>query len=144
MIASILIIVFSLILLIYWFRYTCILLLKDKPEHLDAAAVLKVSGYRIVQQSLETEPKLEKLHLVLKRDFEVLTYLTQHASGMELSPMEHKLLLIDYKLMQWQYRLTKSLLPGSARRALGEMASVTDAIASRIAIRSAVKTQAAS
>ncbi len=137
MIASILIIVFSLVLLIYWFRYTCILMLKDRPEHLDASAVLKVSGYRTVQQNLATEPTLEKLHLALKRDFEVVTYLIEHASGMELSTMEHRLLLIDYKLMQWQYRLTKSLFPSRARRALGEMASVTDALASRVAVRSA-------
>jgi hypothetical protein len=143
MIASILIIVFAFVLLIYWFRYTCILMLKDKP-YSDSVEAVQVSGYRLVQQNLNTEPRIEKLQLALKRDFEVLNYIVEHASGMELSSLEHRLLLLDYKLMQWQYRLTKSLFPGFARRALGEMASVTEALARRVANRSSVKSQAAS
>ncbi len=144
MIASILIIVFAFVLLIYWFRYTCILMLKDKPEYSDSVESVQVSGYKIVQQNLRTEPRLEKLELALKRDFEVLNYIVEHASGMELSSLEHRLLLLDYKLMQWQYRLTKSLFPEFARHALGEMASVTDVLARRVANRASVKSQAAS
>jgi hypothetical protein len=144
MIASILIIVFAFVLLIYWFRYTCILMLKERPEYLDTVEAVQVNGYKIVQRDLNTEPRLEKLHLALKRDFELLNYIVEHASGMELSSLEHRLLLLDYRLMQWQYRLTKSLFPGCARRALGEMASVTDVLARRVASRSSVRSQAAS
>jgi hypothetical protein len=144
MIASILILVFALVLLIYWFRYTCILILKDRPELSDAVAPANVSGYKIVQRDLVTEPRLEELELALKRDFELLNYILEHASGMELSSLEHRLLLLDYKLMKWQFRLTKSLFPGCARRALGEMASVTDVLARRVASGSSAKSQAAS
>jgi hypothetical protein len=144
MIASILIIVFAFVLLIYWFRYTCILMLKDRPKYSDTVEAVTLSGYKLVHQTLATEPRIEKLHQALRHDFELLNYIVEHASGVELSSLEHRLLLLDYKLMQWQYRLTKSFFPGSARRALSEMASITDVLARRVANRASVESQAAS
>ena len=42
------------------------------------------------------------------------------------------MLVLDYKVMQGWYRLTKSAAPRQARRALGEMADVLSVLVGRI------------
>jgi hypothetical protein len=81
-----------------------------------------------VRERLEGAAELDPLHNSLRRDYELMMYLVKHASGMELSSIEDRLLVWDYKLMQWRYRLTRTLFPGQARRALSEMASVLDVL----------------
>src|SRR5271157_5484344 len=122
MFASLLIIGFSLILLVYWFRYSCVLLLRNSAEL--AAAPDPRFSFVEVQQRLSGVEDLDPLQRSLRRDYDVLIYLIKHASGLGLESIKDRLLVVDYKLMQWQYRVTKSLFPSQARRALSEMASV--------------------
>jgi hypothetical protein len=122
MIASILIIGFSLVLLVYWFRYSCLLLLRN------TVPATNVADQRFcvarVQEQLEAGEDLDALHAMLTRDYRLLTYLLQHAAGLSLPTLEDRLLVFDYKIMQWYYRATKAAAPNQARRALSEMASV--------------------
>ena len=67
MVASILITVVSLILLSYWFRYSCLLLLRSQA-----------------QQPSQAPPQgdLDPLRQAVERDYRLLTYLCRHAAGL--------------------------------------------------------------
>jgi hypothetical protein len=125
MLASILIIGFSLVLLMYWFRYSCLLLLREQSSQ---ATPLRIADSRFsfgnVQALLKTSEKLDPLHQSLQRDYVVLTYLLDHATSLGLGSLEDRLLVLDYKVMECWYRLTKSAAPRQAREALSEMASI--------------------
>jgi hypothetical protein len=130
MLASLLIIGFSAILFVYWFRYSCILLIRTAAEQIEPAEAGPDSRFNVadVQARLKTSEALDPLHARLNRDFQLLTYLLEHAAGLELGSFEDRLLVIDYKVMQVYYRMTRSLLPQQARNALSEMASVLDVL----------------
>jgi hypothetical protein len=144
MLASILIIGFSLALLAYWFRYSCILLLRNQEEQAETSHAIVDSRFRVceVQQRLQTAEPLDPLHASLQRDYQVLTYLLEHAAGLELEAFEDRLLVIDYKVMQWWYRLTKTAAPDQAREALKEMAVVLGILVSKIDQRAGLHTEA--
>jgi hypothetical protein len=130
MLASILIIAFSLVLFVYWFRYSCLLLLRNGVEHAEAESGR--FNYAYVRQGLKSGMALDPLHASLQRDYQVLTFLLQHATSLELEQLECKLLVLDYKLMRGWYRLTKSAAPEQARRALAEMADILSVLVSHI------------
>ena len=140
MIASVLIISFSLVLFVYWFRYSCLLLLRQGSEQPVAAPGR--FDYAAVQQSLKTGMELDPLRQSLDRDYRLLTYLLEHAAGLELEQLEYRLLVLDYRMMQSWYRLTKLAAPGQARRALGEMADVLHVLVGRIGEQVGVHTEA--
>jgi len=144
MVASFLIIGFSLLLLLYWFRYSCILLLRSQAER--AASAPAVPDIRFcfaeVQAQLRTAEVLDPLHLSLQRDYEILIYLLQHAAGLSLESFEDRLLVLDYKVMQWWYRLTKVAAPQQARRALYEMASILNVLAQKMSEQAGVQAEA--
>jgi hypothetical protein len=144
MVASIVVIVFSAGLLVYWFRYTCILLVRNGAEEVRAssAAVQSNFNYSQVQERLASDWALDPLHRSLQRDYQVLTYLVRHASGLELSGFEDRLLVWDYKFMRLVYAVTRTVAPEQAREALGEMAAVLSILAGRIGQRAGVQTQA--
>ena len=130
MIATVLIITFSLALFLYWFRYSCLLLLRRSAEQPVAAA--SRFNYVAVQQNLSGAMELDPLRRALDRDYRLLTYLLDHAAGLELEKLEYRLLVLDYRVMQSWYRLTKSTAPRQAKRALGEMADVLNVLVGRI------------
>ena len=140
MIASVLIITFSLVLLIYWFRYSCLLLLRSRADQPAVAA--ERFGYGSVQQGLKAGLALDPLHQSLERDYRILTYLMDHAAGLELEQLEYRLLLLDYRVMQAWYRLTRSAAPQQARRALGEMADVLHVLVGRISEQAGLRSEA--
>jgi hypothetical protein len=134
MLASILIIAFSAVLFVYWFRATCGLLLRNHAEQ-SAAASIPASdqfSYQQVQMMLKTELELGSLHRQLNHDFRVLTYLRQHAATLESGSLEDRLLILDYRIMQWYFRLINTALPTQARNALSEMATVVGVLAYRL------------
>ncbi len=137
MIASVLIILFSVALLVYWFRYSCILLLRNQVEAVESASALEDDRFRIgeVQARLQTEQQLDPLHAALQRDYEVLTYLLEHAAGLGLRSVEDRVLVLDYRIMQWWFRLTKTVAPDQAREALKEMASVMGVLLGKLSER---------
>jgi hypothetical protein len=126
MFASVLIIGFSLVLFAYWFRYSCILLLRSQVEQAASAPAAADNRFSFmeVRERLKTEPVLDPLHRSLNHDYQVLIYLLEHAAGLELASIEDRLLMLDYRVMQGWYRLTKIAAPAQARKALSEMASI--------------------
>jgi hypothetical protein len=143
MFASVLIIVLCTALLAYWFRYSCILLLRNSIEEVGAMNPAMQGTFQSaeIQDRLQTA-ELDPLHAVLQRDYQVLTYLVRHASGVKLESFEEKLLVWDYKVMQFWYSVTKTAAPEQARQALCEMASVITILSSRIGQRAGVGVEA--
>jgi len=133
MIVSIIIAVFSMALLVYWFRYSCILMLRNASvESLTTVAVDSQFCCRQVKELLRTDAELDRLERALARDYRLATYLIEHAAGMDLNSIEDRLLVLDYRVMQWYYRVTRSAAPQRARKALSEMADVVAALAGRL------------
>ena len=128
----------------YWFRYSCILLLRAHAERTASASAVPDIKFCFaeVQASLKTAPALDPLHLALQRDYEILIYLLQHAAGLSLDSFEDRLLVLDYKVMQWWYRLTRIAAPQQARQALYEMASILNVLAQKMGEQAGVQTEA--
>src|SRR5262245_40691033 len=121
MIASILILVFSAVMLIYWFRYSCVLLLRNAAERAEISEVDERFNIGFVLDRVKTEQHLETLERALERDYHMLTYLLKHAAGLELASIENRILILDYRLMHLWYRITRTIAPAQSRRALTEM-----------------------
>jgi hypothetical protein len=129
---------------VYWFRYSCILLLRAHAER--TAPAYAVPDIRFcfaeVQASLRTAQDLDPLHVSLQRDYRILIYLLQHAAGLNLESVEDRLLVLDYRVMQLWYRLTRIAAPQQARQALSEMASVLSVLAQKMNEQAGVQTEA--
>ena len=125
MLTSVFIIAISAILFAYWVPYSCVLLMRSAQEHSQANHQnderFAISS---VLQRLKSESDLAPLEQALERDYHVVTYIIEHATDLELSSIENKLLILDYKLMRIWSRLTRTLAPQQSRKALSEMADV--------------------
>jgi hypothetical protein len=125
MITSVFIIAISVVLLGYWLRYSCLILLRSAQEHVEMPTVaddrFSISS---VLEGLKTEGDLVLLETALERDYHVVTYLIEHAADLELASIENRLLVLDYKLMRLWSRVTRSVAPQESRKALSEMATV--------------------
>jgi len=143
MIASILIIAFSIAMFVYWFRYSCVLLLRGAAEQaeLSAAQDDRFSVAEVLAR-LKTEQELDPLQRSLDRDYLVLKYLIEHAADLELVSIENRLLILDYKLMHCWFGLTRTLAPAHARKALTEMASVLVVLVRQMSQQSPIQIQA--
>ena len=143
MIVSLLIIAFSLVLLVYWFRYSCILLVRDAQEAAASnPAVDARFGFAQVQREIDTALELDTLHRSLDRDFALLKYLVEHAAGLRFESVEDRLLMLDYRVMRFWYRLVRLVAPQRARRALEEMASVLAILVRHMSERAGVTAEA--
>jgi hypothetical protein len=127
MVASILISVVSLVLLSYWFRYSCLLLLRSRAQQPGA---------------VQKEGDLDPLRQAVERDYRLLTYLCQHAAGLADQSLEERILMLDFKLMRIWYRLTRTLAPAQARGALSEMAAVVAFLGQRIGEQAGLQVEA--
>ena len=137
MIASIFIIVSSSLLLVYWFRYTCKLILSQKYSAncaLKVASTIRLSfpQTELALQSPLRVPALDQLYQCLENDYRILTDLLSDAAGD--NSIERRILTIDFKIMRIWYGLTKTSrnLP-QAGSALSEMSSILGYFASEIA-----------
>jgi len=138
MLASVLISVVSVVLLCYWFRYSCLLLLRSRSEQAAGTEDNRFSVWE-VRDRLETAPDLDPLHRSLERDYRIVTYLLHHAAGLGTQSLEDRLLQLDYKLMRGWYGLTHTAAPQQARRALSEMAAVVVCLAQKMGAASGVE-----
>jgi hypothetical protein len=144
MFASALIIVLCSALLAYWFRYSCIILLRNSAEEAGAVNPAMPGTFQsaAVQNDLANDAPLDPLHKLLKRDYQVLTYMVRHSSRVKLESFEEQLLVWDYKVMQFWYGMTKTAAPEQAREALREMATVLTILYGRIGQRAGVAAEA--
>ncbi|HEY1242115.1 MAG TPA: hypothetical protein VGF16_16240, partial [Bryobacteraceae bacterium] len=72
----------------------------------------------------------------------VVTYLLQHAANLGGQSVENRLLLLDYKLMQAWYWLTRSAAPAQARKALSERAEILGCLARKMGEQAGLRVEA--
>ncbi|MEO7650724.1 MAG: hypothetical protein ABIZ80_09670 [Bryobacteraceae bacterium] len=136
MTVSILIIFASSALLVYWFRYICLLILDQRvgAEHAANVAATGQFGFVQVQRDLEREQPgvvaLSTLHTSLDRDYKLLCCMLGEVVATD--SIERTILSVDYKIMSWMFNLTASHYPAQARRALGEMAGIVSYFAAEV------------
>ena len=126
MVASILISVVSVVLLGYWFRYSCLLLLRTRTQ----------------QTGEVPQGDLDLIRRTVERDYSLLTYLCRHAAGLADQSLEERILMWDFKLMRIWYRLTRTLAPTQARSALSEMSAVVAFLSQKIGQQAGLQTEA--
>jgi hypothetical protein len=143
MLTGILIIALSSALFIYWIRYSCILILRNRSESVADAVPVTDSrfGFAEVPEPLNSESTPDALQASLERDYRVLRYLIGHASGLQLASLEDRLLMLDYRIMHGVYRLTRTAAPLQARKALTEMASVLRVLTHSIGQQAGVRNE---
>lgn len=129
MIASLLIIVCSVVLLVYWFRYSCLLLLRNATAQAESPFADERFSIGMVLERVNTESNLASLERALDRDYQLLSYLLKHAADLELASIENRILILDYKLMRLCFRVTRIVAPAQSRKALVEMATALSAVA---------------
>lgn len=142
MVVSIVIIAVSLTLFVYWFRYTCLLILSAKTSRDYAPQVATANQLRFLEtrdrlMQSQAGESLDTLHEDLQRDYTLLTYLMRYAAGRSQSmhALENRILMIDYKVMRLWYGLVRHLSGERARSALLEMTSIVHYLANAMGER---------
>lgn len=135
MVVNSIIIVVSLALFAYWFRYSCVLILSAQTSR-DFAAPVVASMRLSVSRSLAelrgcAEAPLGRIHADLDQDYaRVRAMLTQAGEeNAPLTPIEQSLLKVDYSLMRRYATLCLAVSPRRARQALIEMGSIVHCLA---------------
>jgi hypothetical protein len=143
MVTSVFIIAISVVLFVYWLRYSCVLLLRSAQQRAEMPTVAdeRFSTFSVLER-LKTEADLAPLERALERDYYVLTYLIEHAADLELASIENKLLVLDYKLMRLWSRLTRTVAPQQSRKALSEMAAVLSVLVGQMGEPSQLRLEA--
>ena len=127
MIASIVMIICSAALIVYWLRYTCLLLIEaHQPEEETECALFHFPS---VRKKLAAGADCAGLRHALDRDYAALSYLTSKAP---FASLESRLLVWDYRLMRLWHALSQTALPAQSRNALAEMADVVAVLAGRL------------
>ncbi len=130
MFVSVFIIVVSVALFLYWFRYTCLLILSARTSRDYAKQVAAANQLSFLQasQALDDaeESQLARIHHLLDRDYKRLTYLLNYGANSYQSgkTIETRILMIDYWLMWMWCMAMHRLAPDRARGALVEMSSI--------------------
>jgi hypothetical protein len=147
MAASVAIIIVSAALLVYWFRYTCLLMLrthtgKDYASRFAEANRLAFVGIR--ERAGTAAPVLDGLEEALERDYRLLTYLLRSTAGAKVAgvTVEQRMLMFDYRMMQLVVRVTRHLWPLKAREALLEMIEVLRHLANDLGERASAASKA--
>ena len=125
-----LIIFFSVVLFVYWFRYSCLLILQVRTKESYTLQTAGANGlmFPAVQERLRSAGKeageLDRLHLQLSNDYRFLSFLLRCSSDIGIDPLEQRMLMLDYFVMQLWYRVTRRLAPPQAHNALEEMSNI--------------------
>jgi hypothetical protein len=144
MVETLLIFGFSLALFVYWFRYTVLLLLSQDPIQAHGPVMDQLSLARTCEalQRTQNEAALDRLQQALDGDYRMLSYLLDHAAGMEMRPLEQLLLRVDYRVQRMWFRLARRASGAYAHKALAEMAGVLNHIARKMSERVTAPTNA--
>jgi len=151
MFVSILIIGFSALLFLYWFRYTCLLILSTKTSKDYTLQVAKANHleFPAVQANLRDRALagdgMDILHRSLEKDYRLLTGLLRHAAQFQVGGLsvEQRMLMIDYAAMRVWYMVARHASQTShAQQALEEMTDIVAHFANAMGERSAVASRA--
>jgi hypothetical protein len=119
----------SALLFVYWFRYTCLLIVSAKTAYdyaSEVAAANQLSFREVQSQLRQGAVELDALHASLARDYDMVTYLLKHAaqSSNEESSLEARMLQMNYRVTGAWYQVSRRFSSTFARQALEEMSLV--------------------
>lgn len=149
MFVSIVIIGFSILLFLYWFRYTCLLILSTKTTKDYTAHVAQVNRleFPVIQSCLQgvvQQEGMDALQSSLERDYRLLTGLLRHAAHFQMGAVtvEQRMLMVDYHAMRMWYAVARRFAqPEQARQALEEMTDIVAHFANAMGERTAIRAQ---
>jgi hypothetical protein len=118
----------SLLLLAYWFRYMCLLILSARTtrDYACEVAMANQLSFFAVQSQLGVSMELDRLQASLDRDYAVLTYLLKNAarSASQESSIEARMLRMNYRLVGMWAQVSRPFSLAASRRAVEEMSMV--------------------
>jgi hypothetical protein len=133
-----------LLLVLYWFRYTCLLALRTKPARSHAPRIADANRLHFlrVQELLAMKDRpcdFDKLRDLLLSDYRLLSYLVRHGYTFQVSEFATAawLLKIDFLLMQAWYSSVRLLSISEGREPLREMGDIIGHIAHDMGERAA-------
>jgi len=133
LITSIFIIFVSVLMFIYWFRYTCWLILTAKTPRDCSVSIAKENQMQFITvRTVLLENKhadAKEIYDSLEHDYRTILHLMRSAP---LGSPENALLKVDYWLMSAWYALTRGVAPAHARGALLEMSSIIGYLANAL------------
>ncbi len=125
---SLILIGLSLALFAYWFRYSCILILRTQTAEDYSGEVCRANGlsFDLVKGQIEAnkDPNLIELYRSLERDYRVVSQLLDQISctAPGENMLETKLLRANFRVTQAWFRMSHTLGLRSSVSALEEMA----------------------
>jgi len=137
-------IVLSTALLIYWFRYSCRLILSAKPtrDYTEQVAAANELRFLEIQQDLpfvRGRRQLDTLEKSLERDYRVLSFLLRHTVALhaETDFLEQNMLMVHFNLVRAYYVFICAISQSKGRRAIQEMVRVVSHFANCMGERGA-------
>jgi hypothetical protein len=128
----------SLLLLAYWFRYTCLLMLTARTTQDFAVEIVAAHqlSFPEIQALLRSgaSVELDQLSESLERDFAVVSRLVAHDSA---AGIEDRMLGMNYSVAHMLFRVAGRFSPEIARQALQEMSDVVAHFANGLGERAA-------
>jgi hypothetical protein len=145
MLSEILIALLVLVLGGYWFRYNCLAILKTKTSRnlaRQVAAANDLSFPEVETQLVDEDGSagLDTLNDALLRDYEVLTCLLRYTAPAAHSA-EERMLMMDFRVLQLEFAISRRRLTRFARRSLRERAQILNHLANTMGERSASVTR---
>ena len=122
------IIFFSVVLFVYWFRYSCLLILQDRASHALPQTIGAGLTFPAVQRLLKDGERrlelLDQLQRDLANDYRIVCFLLRCSPDTGVDPIERRMLMLDYWIMQAWYSAARRLAPPQARKALEEISNI--------------------
>ncbi len=145
---SLILIGLSLALFAYWFRYSCLLILRTQTAEDYAGEVSRANGlsFDLVKGQIEADKNanLDELYRSLERDYRIVSQLLDQvpAGALDENGLQSKLLHANFKVTQVWFRVSRKLgIPASAT-ALEEMAETIAHFANNFGEYSAARSAA--
>ena len=127
MAGSPLIVALAVLMLVYWYRYACALVLSARTEPGCVARVAAANGltFLLVRKQLQSgEVRLDTIRKSLDSDSKRLLYLLRQSRGRGFGSVEMQLLLADHRLMRIWYWMVRGVSTDQARKALEERSRI--------------------
>jgi hypothetical protein len=141
MLAISLIVFFSVVLFAYWFRYSCLLILQSRVSESAQSAADSGLDFSRAEQPLQGAANpveyLDRVHRDLTDDYRKLCFLLRCSAESGVNPVERRMLMLDYWLMQGWYAISLRIAPPQARKALEEIATIVRYFSSSLGRQSA-------
>src|SRR5260370_24253404 len=123
-----LIILFSVVLFVYWFRYSCLVMLQNRTGYGAEAANGPALSFPAVRERLKGSESgvgvLDQLHRDLSNDYRIICFLLRCSAEKGVDPIERRLLMVDYWMMQGWYSVSRRAAPVQPRKALEEISII--------------------